>query len=396
MIGHGGVQTGTDRISREQYMFISRMEIRNWRNFQNADVELSDTVFLIGQNASGKSNFLDILRFMRDIVNPRGGGLQQAVASRGGMKKVRCLAARSQPDIELKFDLKNTYKETNSVWRYELGIRNEGSGQHRPMVKYERASQNGNSILDRPSKEDKADSERLTEAHIGLANLNREFRDIANFFNRTIYLHLIPQLLKYGEMFVTRQTESDPFGQGFLEQISKTQTNTRNSRLKRIEQILAGPIPGIRELKFVKDESKGTPHLEIVYEHWRPQGAKQREDQFSDGTLRLIALLWTLMESDNLILLEEPELSLHEQIIGQIPRMLDEARRSRKKANVQIFISTHSPTLLSDTSISGTFLVLIPGKNGEQTRIKEPTEKDTLAMQAGLSAADILLPKTFS
>ena len=75
-------------------MYISRIRVKNWRNFRSMDVELTENTYLIGPNASGKSNFLDIIRFVRDVVNPKGGGLQQAVDSRGGMKKLRCLAGR--------------------------------------------------------------------------------------------------------------------------------------------------------------------------------------------------------------------------------------------------------------------------------------------------------------
>ncbi len=375
-------------------MFISRIEVKNWRNFRSVDVGLSDTVFLIGPNASGKSNFLDIIRFMRDIVNPKGGGLQQSVSSRGGMKKLRCLAGRAGQGVELAFELKHSPEDEIAAWRYELGIASEGKGRQRPIVKHEKVWRQDKLILNRPDDKDRDDPERLTETFLELTNSNKAFRDIAEFFLKTLYLHLVPQLLKHGEMFVVKQMESDPFGQGFLEQIAKTQKKARDSRLKRIEKILKKVIPHFEELRFVKDEDTGKPHLEMRYVHWRPNAGWQREDQFSDGTLRLIALLWTLMASDNLILLEEPELSLHEKIVEQIPRMLEEARRSRRKSGGQVFVSTHSPTLLSDTSISGTFLILNPSEHGESTKVETPSQDDLSAMKAGMSAADILLPKT--
>ncbi len=52
--------------------------------------------------------------------------------------------------------------------------------------------------------------------------------------------------------------------------------------------------------RFNRDEMTGLPHLEARYAHWRPQGVWHRENQFSDGTLRLIALLWSLLEGDSL------------------------------------------------------------------------------------------------
>jgi predicted ATPase len=375
-------------------MFISRIKLRNWRNFRDVDVLLEPTVFLIGPNASGKSNFLDVIRFIRDVVDPRGGGLQQAVDARGGMKKLRCLAGRRGQGIEFLFELKDSPEDDRPLWSYELGIASEGKGRHRPIVKYERVYRDGMRIVDRPMKEDRIDPERLTETLLELTSSNREFRDVAEFFLKTLYLHLVPQLLKHSHMFVLKRIGSDPFGQGFLEQIAKTQKKGRESRLKRIEGILKKVIPHFEQLRFTKDEATGRPHLEMRYVHWRPNAGWQREDQFSDGTLRLIALLWTLMASDNLILLEEPELSLHEKIVEQIPRMLEAARRSRRKPGGQVYISTHSPALLSESSISGVFLILEPSEHGESTRIEIPSESDLQAMKAGMSPADILLPRT--
>ena len=79
-------------------MIISRVKLKNWRNFREVDVELDDRVFVVGPNASGKSNFLDVFRFLRDIAKS-GGGLQKAIEDRGGLSKVRCLPARQDPSV---------------------------------------------------------------------------------------------------------------------------------------------------------------------------------------------------------------------------------------------------------------------------------------------------------
>ena len=39
-------------------MLISRRKLQNWRNFRIIEVDLRERVFVIGPNASGKSNFL--------------------------------------------------------------------------------------------------------------------------------------------------------------------------------------------------------------------------------------------------------------------------------------------------------------------------------------------------
>lgn len=379
-------------------MYISRLSIRNWRNFTKAGTSFSEIVYLIGPNASGKSNFLDIFRFMRDIVNPKGGGLQQALASRGGLRKVRSLAARQKPQIELEFEFREslTTLDAGPDLKYILWIVYEGKGKQRPIVLKEEAHRGTQLLFSRPDKEDRNDPDRLTQTHLEQINMNREFREIAAFFEQVLYLHLVPQLLKFSDQLPLRHLESDPFGQGFLEAISKTTPRTRTSRLNKIEDILLKVIPNLEQLRFIKDVVTGRPHLEMLYSHWRPNAGWQREDQFSDGTLRLIAMIWTLLSSNSMILLEEPELSLHMKVVEQIPHLIFKTRQSRKKSGGQILISTHSDVMLSSKSIEGNYLILKPGEFGEATKLLEPTNDDIVAMQSGLSPADVLIPKTSS
>jgi len=72
-------------------MFISRIELQNWKNFRSTEANLARRTFLIGPNASGKSNLLDAFRFLRDLAQD---GLDQAIDDRGGVSNIRCLAAR--------------------------------------------------------------------------------------------------------------------------------------------------------------------------------------------------------------------------------------------------------------------------------------------------------------
>ena len=80
-------------------MQINRLILKNWRNFKAFDARFQDVSYLLGPNASGKSNLLDVFRFLRDISKPKGGGLQSAVDDRGGIVKVRCLHARNDTEV---------------------------------------------------------------------------------------------------------------------------------------------------------------------------------------------------------------------------------------------------------------------------------------------------------
>ena len=78
---------------------------------------------------------------------------------------------------------------------------------------------------------------------------------------------------------------------------------------------------------------------EALYKHHRPNAGWQQEDQFSDGTLRLLGLLWSLLDGESLLLLEEPELSLNDGIVKEIPRMLQSVQQNSKRRR-QIIVST--------------------------------------------------------
>ncbi|MCC6131338.1 MAG: AAA family ATPase [Acidobacteria bacterium] len=54
-------------------MLVTRLVLKNWRNFLAVDVGLRDRAFLVGPNASGKSNLLDSLLFLRDLAKESGG-----------------------------------------------------------------------------------------------------------------------------------------------------------------------------------------------------------------------------------------------------------------------------------------------------------------------------------
>lgn len=374
-------------------MLISRVILKNWRNFRELDVQLGPRAYLIGANASGKSNFLEVFRFLRDLAKTSGGGLQEAVKNRGGLSKLRSLHARKDPEIRIEVHLSESAGDSEPEWIYVLAFRGESTGLHRVLVTEETVHQRGKQpILTRPNKGDGADSARLTQTHLEQINNNSKFRPIAEHFQATTYLHLVPQLLKHAGEIAGRHVESDPFGQGLLQRIAKTQPKSRDARLKRVQQALAVAVPQFSELHFKQDPVTGYPHLETKFSHWRPQGAWQREDQFSDGTLRLIGLLWALQDGDGALLLEEPELSLNDAIVALIPLMIDRVLRKRALLSRQVIISTHSAKLLSRLKDPESVLLLVPGANG--TTVRNPDSEEIKAMKAGLNAAEVLMPKT--
>ena len=375
-------------------MLITRLKLKNWRNFRDVDVKLGPRGYVIGANASGKSNLLDVFRFLRTIAQSEGGGLQKALKDRGGLSKLRSLHARKDPEVRIEVDVSEFVADASPSWRYVLGFKSEGKGLQRVLIQEEAVFHQGKKLFSRPNTDDKKDAVRLTQTHLEQINNNADFRELAEHFAATIYLHLVPQLLKHSDEISGRIIENDPFGQGLLQRIARTPEKTRNSRLRRIQQALAVAVPQFSELYFEQDQATGAPHLKANFKHWRVHGSWQREDQFSDGTLRLIGFLWALQEGDGLLLLEEPELSLNDAITEHIPLIIERVLRQRKKGAFlrQVLSTTHSETLIAAVTDPQSILLLEPGDNG--TSVRNANAQEQLDIEHGLNPAEVLLPKT--
>lgn len=364
-------------------MYFSHLKLENWRNFLTVDTALQRRAFIIvGPNASGKSNLLDSFRFLREIADPQGG-FQRAVAAQKGVSQIRSLHARRYPNVVIDVVISTD----TAPWNYRIEFTQDN--QRRPIIARELVRLGRSVVIDRPDDEDKKDPSRLTQTYLEQVNANREFRVVNDFLAQVRYLHLVPQLVRDPDRSVGRVR--DPFGGDFLEQLARTPKVTLDSRLRRIKEALRVAVPQLKELVLDRDV-RGVPHLRGLYEHWRPKAGWQTEDQFSDGTLRLLGLLWVLLDGNAPLLLEEPELSLHTGVVRHIPRMI---ARLGRKAGRQVLLSTHSPDLLSDEGIAPEEVLLLePSKEGTTVFIAKYDKEVRALLNAGASIADTVIPRT--
>ncbi|MCS7306729.1 MAG: AAA family ATPase, partial [Thermoguttaceae bacterium] len=214
------------------------LRLQNWRKFTQVECPLAGRAFLVGPNASGKSNLLDVFRFLRDLVSV-GGGLQSAVARRGGISRLRCLAARRAPEIHIYVRVGS--EENPNQWEYELWFDQRDRKDSRPYILKERVVFEAQELLARPNPEDNADPERLTQTHLEQVYVNQPFRPLTEFFSTVQYLHLVPQIIREPDRAVGKV--QDPFGGDFLERIAATGEKLRRSRLRSFRKILQIAVP---------------------------------------------------------------------------------------------------------------------------------------------------------
>lgn len=355
-------------------------------NFRSVDVSIGRRAFLVGPNASGKSNFLDALRFLREIAEPEGS-FQRAVKERNGVPQIRSLHARQQSNIAIEIEIEA--EPSDERWTYRLEFTQ--NRQREAAVVKEMVRRGDSVLVDRPKSEDKDDPSLLSQTHLEQVISNRGFRELVSFLCDIRYQHIVPHLIRHDHRGVPDTPESAPFGSGFLERVMSTADRTRKSRLKKIRAALQVAVPQLKQLEVERD-STGVPHLRGLYEHWRPEAGWQNEAQFSDGTLRLFGLLWSLLDGTGPLLLEEPELSLHPGIVRLLAPIM--ARVGGKKYGRQVLMSTHSPELLADQGIGAEeVLLLIPGDEGTIIRPGSSIDEVSQLMATGLTASEVILPR---
>jgi predicted ATPase len=369
-------------------MRFTRLRLTNWRNFRDADIPLQPRTFVVGPNASGKSNLLDALRFLKELAED-GGGLQRAVAPpRGALKSIRSLHARDKTDVKISADVLD---DDGWTWTYELTLAESARVPRGTFVRAEHARRTRERHgVEIPLREIAEDPEEKRQTWLEQRSKNKALRPLVQFFSSIDYSHIVPQVVRE-QRRPQDPRRHDPFGSDLIEDIARTGERDQKRRLGLVNGAMRAVLPQLEDIDVERDEV-GKPHLVARYRHWRGLRAKQGEAQFSDGTLRLIGLLWTLSARGGPILLEEPEISLHAEAVRQLPVLL---HRVASASGRQVIVSTHSEALLDDLGIEPREVIWLE-TTSEDTKVRAgDTVPDLVALaEAGASLGRALTSMT--
>jgi predicted ATPase len=363
---------------------FTQIHLENWRNFSKASANLESRVVAAGPAACGKSNLLDAFRFLHDIARV-GGGFQEAVRTRGGVSRLRCLAARQNSGVAIRVRVGGG--EDQAAWEYELAFAHSDESEG-PVIQRERLSSESSDVFCRPDASDNEDPARLAETYLEQSACNRPFRDLVEVLRSVRYLNIVPALVRGPGRLAARS--GDPLGAGLIGQIAETAENTSHARLRRILKALQAVVPQLTDLQIWRD-AQGAPHLRARYEHWRQRGAWQTEEQFSDGTLRLIGLLWGALDGNGPLLIEEPELSLDPRMVRSV---LDMIGRMTSRSGRQAIFTTHSTELLEANAVEpAEVLLLTPGDEGTEIHAAVELPLIRRVMADGICLAEAIGPE---
>ena len=410
-------------------MWINRIKVSNFKSFEELDMELGRFNVLIGANASGKSNFLTILKFLKDIAE---SGLNNAISMQGGIEYIRnvklgdskdvsvelCIDSSDTPvrfmydrgkdempvgilanDFLYKFGIKSTPDEEKigyMVDRESLVVncdfieleKKEGEVREKGKigdgeinlirddgtVKYDLKAADDIPIkmenVTLPLSSEKGFSEkRLSPTELFLETpifFPPLSFAISNFFRDVSIYNFDPKLSKESTP-VTGKSELEPNGKNLAIIIKNILDDEKKA--ESMSALMKDLLPFIESLTVDRLADKSLlVSLKEVYSGMKFLPAPL----MSDGTINITALIIALyFEEKPVIAIEEPERNIHPHLISKIVDMMKDVSERFEK---QIIVTTHNPEMVKYAGIEN--ILLVHRDDRGFSRTSRPSEKE--------------------
>ncbi|HZO56762.1 MAG TPA: AAA family ATPase [Bryobacteraceae bacterium] len=329
------------------------LTIKGFRRLLDVKLELRPVSVMIGANGTGKTSVLDVLAL---LARSAKGELKQAISDLGGLAQVATLDRANSLDLYVEASgptpLPIHYAIRLAPLAVGYAIEKEYLSSNRvsldrklrPLFNSEGPSIDGHRYRDdRSGKlveyDGSIDSSETTLGQVGgLDESTREFRrrlasvshyHVLNVEQRSAVR--LPQQLRPAELPGTD-------GEDLVSSLFSLRESARK-RFEAIEDSLRAAFPRFERLEF-PPVAAGTISL-----GWREHGVSRPfyMNQLSEGTLRYLWLT-TLLQSPGLTaltLIDEPEVSLHPELLSLLAEQFREASE-----RTQLVVATHSDTLI--------------------------------------------------
>ena len=355
---------------------ITKVWARNFRSIAHTSMDLGDLTVLVGRNASGKSNALDMLRFVRDSVR---FGLDTAVSRRHGMDRLR----RYQRDqlvpahevelglsvkvleysMDYNFVITDDFNIGPRVKREAFVVRTE-TGDVSDLSIVNGEPQSKALSLTPSSGFDPEDVDFLTNAYVLPAlysimhcektdpqrkkksHMQRALRAVHEQLRSLRFYHILPNLIREPQRPDSRYPLNED-GKN-LPSFLRDLTNRYPANMDSIKRALGHLVQGIRDIRV--EHIGGFLVVELGHSARQVDAPISWFDlsQESDGTLHLLGLLAALYQHPRHAFLgiEEPESTIHPGALPALAELLAEVSQTS-----QIVVTTHSPDLIDQLPI---------------------------------------------
>lgn len=312
---------------------LEKLTIKNFKSIRDQTLALGSLNVFIGGNGSGKSNLIQVFRFLREIVNQN---LAAYTGTKGGADSLLYFGRKCSP--EMSFFLEFGEGHISNAYRVVLGgtddddfvISNEiafyhdkKAYPHKPFEKHVTSF----------SKESKL-------KQVGHICATQVMRDLDSYriyhFHDTSDTAAVKGTVEVEDNRVLRSQAENLAAFLYWMQLMKP------DHYANVQDTVRQIAPFFEEFRLAPralDASK-------IRLEWKEKGSDAyfNASSFSDGTLRFICLATLLLQPDlpAVILLDEPELGLHPAAVTLLADLLSSAA-----TRTQVLVATQSVTLVN-------------------------------------------------
>jgi predicted ATPase len=348
----------------------------------------------VGQNGSGKSNFLDALRLVTESLNT---SLDHALRDRGGINEVRRRSSGHPTHfgIRLEFVLPDS---TRGFYAFRVGAKPKGGFEvqrEEYRIFAPKALQPDSYYVVSSGQVEDCYPKQLPPAaadrlFLVAASSLPTFRPLYDLLTHMGFYNLNPDEIRdlqppdAGELLLRDGRN--------LASVLNLMGSQNLAAKEQVVEFLSKVVPGVLDVAARHVGKKET------IEFRQTVGGNESPWRFlaenmSDGTLRALGVLVALFQSSNggesrkvpLVGIEEPEVALHPGAAGVLRDALRAASR-----HTQVIVTSHSPDLLDDKEISDDTILAVTNKSG-QTIIGPVDEAGRSAIRDKLFTAGELL-----
>jgi predicted ATPase len=320
-------------------MAITKIKVSNFKSFDELEVDLRPLNIVVGANAAGKSNFLEIFRFIRDW---KTHGPENAVSLQGGMEYLANLRLGSTRPVSIEVSVEPKALIGEGLTHF-MSFR---QGSLKAQIE----------ILE--------DGVRVPGSTTGMDNILYDIFRLSELPLISIF-DFEPKLAKKAAA-LTGKADLESDGSNLA--IVLRNILQDDDRRETFVRLLKDALPFVDHLKVqFADRS-----LLIALKERYSDQSYLPASFLSDGTIHLTALILALyFDKAPVAIIEEPERNIHPHLISKVVGMMKDASR-----NKQIIATTHNPEVVKNADLED--LLLVQRDEDGFSRISRPAESEEL------------------
>lgn len=370
---------------------IRRLQVNNFKSFKELRVDdMPRFGVLIGANASGKSNFVQIFEFLRDLAQQ---GLENAISLQGGIEYLRNIhlgareplriqvvlgtnlvpiivrAAREYiriPVMSYEFRLEFArrgmrYKTVHEAIEYSYQILRATSDEPNPEA--DEHVQSGSVLIRQTNGRVEYNIGSLPEEFHGLFWFRRglkprmprgelliqiPFLPVLRWFYGDVGIYDFDPKLPKRAMPITGKSELERDGSNLAIVLNRIAENPAHK--ERLLKFVRSVLPFVEDIRAERFADKSVIFsLREMYHKKRFLPASM----ISDGTVGVLAMIIALyLESNSLVIFEEPERNIHPSLLAHVVAMMKDASEHK-----QVLVTTHNPEFVKHAGVEHLLLI---------------------------------------